>query len=152
MFRWILAGDNRKNQLVRDRLCRLWLLLDRLVKGSLGFLGAAEMELSDCLGDQAADGRRGLGLCKLLEDVECLLVFLTTLDVSSQLGAFGKTSEIPFPGEKGQRTSRRPTQDSARLTSRLSCAHLRAADHLLHREVVAVLLKVNLNNQCNGLH
>lgn len=62
---------------------------------------------------------------ELFEDVECLLVLLTALETKEYESALLPTHG--FVVEIEVRTSLSPTQDSARFTRMLSCAHRLAA-------------------------
>lgn len=73
------SRDNLEHEQVGNGIGGFGVLLDGLVEGGLGLLGAAQVQLADGLGHEAADGRGGGCLGELLKDVKRLLVFLTAL-------------------------------------------------------------------------
>lgn len=78
-FGGVIPGNDSQHERVRDSVRIPGLRLDRLVQRRLGLFHASEVQLSDSLRDERAHGRGGGRLGELLEDVERLLVLLTTL-------------------------------------------------------------------------
>ena len=87
-----------------------------------------------------------MGLCQFFEDVECLLVLLSALKTICQYAA-GQKSAITAATYQPHANPRLGQVDQKTVL----CPPPRP-DHFLQREIVAVLLEVNLDNQCNCLH
>jgi hypothetical protein len=86
-------------------------------EGGLGFGETAEMKFSDGLTDNGERGGGARSSGELLVDVEGGLILLATLKKDKPVSLwFGQGSKLRI----GKRTTRRPTQDSARLTRRES--------------------------------
>ena len=134
-----VSRDDRQHKHVGNGVRVPGFRLERLLERRLGLLQAAEVHLGDGLRDERAHGRGGGGLSQLLEDVEGLLVLFAALSClwlgacsvqGAERVAKAKGMGLDEKGGEGitSLTSLTPTHASARLTSRLSCAHLLAAE------------------------
>ncbi len=148
MFFRVLARQHREDQEVGNRLDVSGLLLDGLLECSLCFFGSAKVQLSHSLCDQAADRRRCLGLCQFFKDVECLLVLLSALTHFCQYAAKRKKKAFRVVATYQPHADPRLGQVDQKT---VLCPSPRP-NHFLQREIVAVLLEVNLDDQCNCLH
>ena len=83
-FGGVLPREGRTDDGVRQHECIPRIVTLCLLQCSLGFRQSPKMQLGNRLADQGLVCRRGSRLCKLLEDVVCLLVLLSALypDVS----------------------------------------------------------------------
>lgn len=140
----VSSENGRQDERVGNGLDVARLFLQRLVKSGLGLLDTSEVNLADGLRDKATDRRRGRSLSELFENVERLLVLVTTLHLVSRGTHRRMSASQTYSSQANPRFGEVNQQVVLGPSSR--------GLGLLDGKVCSVLLEVDLDDDGNGVN